>query len=141
MKTYKKAEKAVINFFNSKKDCCAFRFQDTADVNSQLGRFGSNQGMVYVEKNPSDFIVIERGTTYFAEAKSTENVKGVTSSLFDQQRGYRNRILSCGGKYYYFVYSITRARWYKIPGDVIRDNANRTWEDLAVYRYGSLEAI
>lgn len=142
MQTYKLAEKAVLEYFNSSKDCYAARFTDTHDINSQLRRFRIiGSPMVYAHRNPSDFIVVERGETYFAEAKSTENIKGVSSSLFDEQKGERTRILRAGGKYFYFVYSFVRARWYKIPGAVIAEKATRTWEELAPYTVRYLKGL
>ena len=62
MLTYQLAEKAVLEYFNSSKDCYAARFTDTHDINSQLRRFRTiGSPMVYAHRNPSDFIVVERG--------------------------------------------------------------------------------
>lgn len=133
MQTYTRAENVVLDYFKSSKDCCAFRLNDTRDINAQLKRFGTNKPMVYAHSKPSDIIIVERGSTYFAEVKSTENLKGITKSLFSQQVGSRERILRSGGEYYYFIYSLVKARWYKVPGSIIAENANRTWDELAVY--------
>lgn len=141
MKVYQKAEKAILAHYNKSKDCCAFRFQDSKDVTAQLGIFKSCSGVAYTQRNPADFIVVERGNVFFAEAKSTENVRGITTSLFNQQKGYRNRILDCGGKYIYFIWSVARCNWYKIPGGVIRECATRSWDELSIYKISNIEGV
>ena len=93
MKDWKKAEATVYKYFSEKKGSFIHRFTDTHDINAQLKRFHEGKGMVYTEKKPSDFIIVEGGIVYFAEVKSTENIRGVTSSLFEEQKGMRNRIM------------------------------------------------
>lgn len=133
MKDWSKAEKAVYKYFSEEKGSFIYRFSDTHDVNAQLKRFGENKKMVFTEKKPSDFLVVFHGRMFFAEVKSTENVKGVTSSLFKEQVGLRNRIVKASGAYFYFIYSIFNKKWYVVPAFEIMSNPNRKWEQLKYY--------
>ena len=87
-----------------------------------------------LSSKPSDFVVVDNGYTFFAEVKSTNNARGVTTSLFEQQRVKRDKFLKAGAGYSYFVFSTVRNAWYTIPASVIVENANRTWDELSMYK-------
>lgn len=141
MRYWKKAESTVYKYFSEQKGSFIHRFIDTHDINAQLNRFKDGKEMVFTAAKPSDFIVTYHGTTFYAEVKSTENVKGVTNALFSEQEGMRSRVLKADGLYFYFIYSIFNKQWYKVPGFLIADNPNRKWEELDVYKIDYLEAI
>lgn len=132
------AEKVVYDYFNqSSKTKVCFRFHDSYDVIKLLKR----KQVVPLSKNPSDLLIVDGGKTYFAEVKTTDNVRGLTRPLFEQQRVIRDRILLAGGLYYYFVYSSNIKQWYKIPGEVIKENPNVKWGELGKYMINYLGAI
>lgn len=120
-------EDFIFKYFNRNKSCCCFRFSDTHDTFQ-----GRGHGVV-LSKAPSDFIVTNFGRVFFAEVKSTENLRGTTKKLFDQQAARRNQILTAGGDYEYFVYSEARDKWYVLAGQAVRNCPTRTWEDLDPY--------
>lgn len=141
MRYWKQAEATVYKYFSEKKGSFIHRFIDTHDINAQLNRFKDDKPIIYTEKKPSDFIVIEDGITFFAEVKSTENVKGVTSALFKEQEGMRKRILKVNGLYFYFIYSLFNKCWYKVPGEIIEEKENRKWEELEQYKVDYLKCL
>lgn len=141
MRYWKQAEATVYKYFSEKKGSFIHRFIDTHDINAQLNRFKDRAPIVFVGQRPSDFIAIEDGITFFAEVKSTENVRGVTSALFAEQDGMRKRILKANGLYFYFIYSIFNKSWYKVPGRIIEEKENRKWEELEQYKVGYLKCL
>lgn len=147
MSKWKLGEKEVYDYYSSQRHSYIYRFTDTHDVNSQLKgfnqRMGINQpnGMVYVPANPSDFLVIYKNRTFFLEVKTTENIKGVTYSLFKQQEGFRDRIIRCGGEYWYHIYSIVNKQWYMVPGELIAEKPTCKWEELNHYKIDYLKVL
>lgn len=115
-------EDFIFKYFNRNKNCCCFRFSDTHDTFQGRGR-----GIV-LAKAPSDFMVTNYGATFYAEVKSTENIRGTTKKLFDQQAARRNQILKAGGDYRYLVYSETKDKWYVLAGEAVLKCPTRTWE-------------
>jgi len=117
-------EDFIFKYFNRNKSCCCFRFSDTHDTFQ-----GRGHGVV-LAKAPSDFVITELGNTYYAEVKSTENVKGTTKKLFDQQAARRDQILTSLGEYWYFVYSEAKDKWYILSGFEVAQKPSVKWEDL-----------
>lgn len=139
MSKWKLGEKEVYDYYSTTKNSYCYRFSDTHDINAQLKRFGEK--MVYTSAKPSDFLVIYWGRTIFLEVKTTERIRGVTNSLFSEQEGARDRILRCGGEYWYHIYSIANKQWYMVPGWVIAKNPNSKWEDLKYYKVDYLKEL
>lgn len=141
MKDWKKAEAIVYKYFSEQKGSFIHRFIDTHDINAQLGRFKEGKEMVFTYRKPSDFIVTYHGNTFYAEVKTTVNVKGTTNALFSEQEGMRNRILKADGRYFYFIYSFIKNQWYVVPGFIIAENPNRKWEEIDNFKVDYLCAI
>lgn len=120
-------EDFIFKYFNRNKSCCCFRFSDTHDTFQ-----GRGHGVV-LSKAPSDFIVTNFGRVFFAEVKSTENPKGTTKKLFDQQAARRDQILHAGGGYEYFVYCKAKDKWYVLAGEAVLFCPTRMWDDLDCY--------
>lgn len=135
------AEKKVWSYFrDGTKTRTIHRFNDTKDANA--GRFRDPYSKITTVKEcPSDFIVTDKGQMFFAEVKTTIDRMGVKKNLFEQQSKERTLILSAGGKYYYFIYSITFGSWYKVPAQVIVEKPNRSWFELLAYKIDYLEPI
>lgn len=125
----KKAESFIIDYFDSlkSKQIYAARFADTHDANK--GRWGDpSQKKVIIPRKPCDMMLVVKGMTYFCEVKSTENKKGLKSSLFTEQYAERTRIVNAGGSYLYLIYSYAKEKWYWVPFEDLNENA--TWEEL-----------
>lgn len=129
------AEDEFYKAFNQGKDRYCHRFLDTRDatrvVNRREDLFG-RKVVLAVPPQPSDFIVIWHGNTYFVDVKATSSEKGISSSLFKQQKAQKTKILNAGGKYFFFVNRITTCEWYMIPGDF--KNLNAKWKDLEEFK-------
>lgn len=129
--SYTVVEKTFENYMNSLgKGTYIVRFPDTKEVNSLLWHTGICKKVI-LPRRPSDFLVTEKGHTYYAEIKSTANPKGLTSNLFSQQKGERTRILAAGGDYVYFIYNIQSMKWYKVPARELNENAK--WVELTKF--------
>ncbi len=136
-----KYEKAVYNYFNEKsKSSVCFRFQDALDASKASGVIGKGR-LAFMKKNPSDLLVCDNGDMFFAEVKHTSGIKGVTNSLFEEQRVARDRVLQSSGKYFYFIYSTNINMWYKVPGAFIRDNPNAKWKELGQFLIDYIPAV
>lgn len=128
---WESAEDEFYQAFNSHKDVYCHRFLDTRDatrvVNQRKDLFGKKV-MVKVPKQPADFIVIDNGVTYFADVKTTTSTKGISSSLFRQQRASKLKITNAGGRYFFYVKRLETGQWYMLSSSF--DNLNAKWEDL-----------
>ena len=69
------------------------------------------------------------------------NESPLAQAILNARVGDVCMVESPNGKYFYFVYSFVRARWYKIPGAVIAEKATRTWEELAPYTVRYLKGL
>ena len=117
------AEDEFYKAFNQGKDRYCHRFLDTRDatrvVNRREDLFG-RKVVLAIPPQPSDFIVIWHGNTYFVDVKATSSEKGISSSLFKQQKAQ------------IFVNRITTCEWYMIPGDF--KNLNAKCKDLEEFK-------
>lgn len=124
----KKCEKFVDDYFNTLgKNCVCSRFNDTSDTIQ-----GKGKGIL-LRRNPSDFVITQDGVTFYAEVKSTDSPKGVSSSLFSQQKARRDRILKADGLYIYFIYSSRLDVWFYANGEFIKEKAERSFSELDVH--------
>lgn len=126
---YAQAEKVIYDFYSKTLGKRAYitRFADTKDANR-----GRVSNWVTIAKKPSDFMITFDGDTFYAEVKSTQK-SYIDSGLFKTQRSERLKILSAGGSYIYFVYSILNECWYVLPGD-IADRGKLEFKYLEEYR-------
>lgn len=124
----KKAEDFILDFLSThSKKCFISRFSDTYDANK--GRWGNPSiKKVVLEKKPCDAIMTWNGVTYYLEVKATENIKGLTSSLFSQQKWARTRVEAADGIYLYLIYSYSQEKWYWIKSTELNEKAS--WEEL-----------
>lgn len=120
----KLCEDAVERYFNRNKSTVCTRFADTHDT------FQGRGHGVTLSAKPSDFIITDNGTTFYAEVKSTTSQEGITGGLFKQQAARRDRLLKAGALYLYFVYSEALDCWFSLDGIDIADNPNRKWGEI-----------
>lgn len=132
MDSGKKAEKFILNYLDKlNKDTYVARFVDTYDANK--GRWGSKD-LVAIEERPCDAVLIYGGKTYFCEVKSTTNLSGLTSALFNKrgQKKSRIRVTYAGGSYIYLIYSYAKQQWYWVPYTDLKETAN--WYELEPFK-------
>lgn len=107
------------------------RLPDTHDV------IGLTKGQaVALAKKPSDFIVVSKGTMYFAEVKDCSNkVSFPFSNIKQSQLTAAKRTRIAGGKYFFFIRNKTTGDWYKVPCEVILDHERKSikWKELTQY--------
>lgn len=124
----KRAEEFILDYLSKmSKECFVCRLADTYDANR--GRWGNPEmKKVVLERKPCDAVMTWNGCTCYLEIKATENVKGLTPSLFSQQHWARTRIRAASGQYVYLVYSYRQEKWYWLSSDTLNEKA--TWEEL-----------
>lgn len=83
---------------------------------------GRSKGFVVVKKQPSDYLVVDRGRTYFAEVKSTNDPVGFKKNLLrTSQSSFATMIEAAGGEYFYFIHSIALDKWWMVRAkDLVR---------------------
>ncbi len=113
--------------FNKGKTSYCHRFPDSLDATRSNAR-NPNARFVALPPQPSDFIVVWNGVTFFAEVKSTKSTVGISSSLFKKQAAHKLKINNAGGIYYFFVKRTQTGQWYRIPGHY--PNLNAKWSEL-----------
>lgn len=118
------------------------RFTDAAEVTGL-----NHRKPTIMKKQPSDYLLTERGETVYAEVKSTENVRGFPLSLIGAfQLGSAEQVITAGGRYEFFVRRLhpTQPAWYRVPGGIIlcRKGGNAlqylSWEELEPHRFLAL---
>lgn len=113
--------------FNKGKYSYCHRFPDSLDA-TRSNYKNPNARFVSLPPQPSDFIVCYGGFVFFAEVKSTNSTRGISSSLFKKQAAQKLKILNAGGVYYFFVKRLETGQWYRIPGSY--PNLNAKWSEL-----------
>lgn len=95
------------------KKAYSYSFTDTRRLRAEGGKGFANS-------RPSDRIVTYLGETFYAEIKSTNDADKFSLSLIrPYQLGAAERQVNAGGKYYFFVHSIPRDCWFKIPAELV----------------------
>jgi penicillin-binding protein-related factor A (putative recombinase) len=129
MKTWQDVEKDFAEHFNNQgKGCYVHRFTDTKEIRASTG------GRGLTKAQPSDFLVVAHGLTFFAEVKHCADTTSFPfSALRTGQTVAGRRVLAAGGAYFVFVYAATLQRWFKIPFETIRATTEKKsirWTDL-----------
>lgn len=126
------AQDEFFRFYNRNKNTVCFRFPDTKDANSK--NFGQhNHFLVALDPQPSDFIVVENGKTFFAEVKATADTKDMKSKLFKQsQLNARLKVKNAGGDYFFYIKRLETNQWYRIPHTY--EKLQASWQELENFR-------
>jgi len=117
------------------KDAYIHKFTDTAEVRA------STKGQGKAKKQPSDYIVVEHGVTYFAEVKRCETKTSFPfSRLSVGQLAAAKKIERAGGHYYVFVYSVARAEWFRLPAFTIEEQKKKgrkslPWTEILTFKW------
>jgi len=135
MQTWKQAEKDFESHFNQYgKGAFVARLTDTAAAKAIAGK------KAFVAAQPSDFLVVVEGMTFFAEVKSTVDRNSFHfNNIRKGQIAASRRVSSAGGTYLFFVKSEAHDQWYSVPGAVVhttlRAKKSMTWAELEPYKY------
>lgn len=90
---------------------------------------------------PSDFIVAEDGTLYFAEVKSTTGDRFDYSNVQPGQRSAASIAAKIGAPYVFFIFSLKRREWFRLSGeqfytDLKAGKKSRNFSELETFNFG-----
>jgi penicillin-binding protein-related factor A (putative recombinase) len=123
MQPWKIAEKNFeAHFEQYGKEAAVFRLTDTATAKATAGRHA------FIVAQPSDYMVIVKGDTFFAEVKSTSDDRAFHfGNIQKKQIASSRRIVKAGGSYLFFIKALSLDQWYCVPAQVIHNTiANNT---------------
>jgi penicillin-binding protein-related factor A (putative recombinase) len=133
MELWKAAEKEFESAFDRKgKGAFVHRLTDTAAAKATGGK------RAFVGKQPSDYIVVDNGNTYFAEVKSSQDeVSFPHSNIQAYQMASARRTVKAGGTYVFFIKNLRTGHWYCVPAEVIIGSEKKStrWADIEIYRW------
>lgn len=92
----------------------------------------------FVAAQPSDYLVTVNGETFYAEVKSTQDVKAFHFSNIRKQQMAKSRMIAkAGGLYFFFIKSEHLGQWYCIPAQIVHNHPVKhlTWIELEPYKY------
>lgn len=130
------AQKEFESWFVDRKSAHCFEFHD-----ARLARASGGSRRIFTAAHPSDFIVTDRGKTFYAEVKSCSDPVLFSFSLVrPSQWNAAIRVTRAGGEYFFFIKNETTGVWYKIPGAefiLLRENEKKSakWAYLSDYIY------
>lgn len=131
--TGKPSERDFLQFFKKLgKRAFVHRLVDSADLR------GLNNSPVRAPEQPADWVVTENGETYYAEVKSTTNKTSFPFSLITTNEEKSAKMqLAAGGKYMFFIHSLEKQQWFKVPASIVLSHNKRSfkWDELIPYRW------
>lgn len=131
--TGKSSEQKWENHFTSLgKSAFFYRVVDAAEVRGRTGKIG------FVRPAPSDYVLVYKGRTTFAEVKSTQNATSFPFSILRTvQSAMATQILAAGGDYDVYVHNLITDTWYRIPYQVIQatEKSSIPWSQLQDFKY------
>lgn len=131
-----KAEAEFESWFSGTKLAYAYKFEDARAV---MGALQSRK--VIVQGRPSDYLVTDRGVTFFAEVKSSENptsfaLAGIQKAQWNAAR----QVSAANGLYFFYIRKEPEQIWFKVSAVFFISLADAgiksiKWEFLNQYRY------
>jgi penicillin-binding protein-related factor A (putative recombinase) len=133
MESWKKAENDFKAAFSRLgKEAVVIRFSDAAEAKVLNGRRAKARAQA------SDFLVVVRGETFFAEVKSCEEKVSFPHSNIQPHQLTRSRqILLAGGRYYFFIKAEQFDVWYRVPASIVHNAERKStrWTDIEGYSW------
>tara|TARA_R110002072_G_scaffold26966_17_gene88471 strand:+ start:2652 stop:3086 length:435 start_codon:yes stop_codon:yes gene_type:complete len=135
---WKQAEKDFESFMNARgKKAYVHRLTDTAQAKATGGK------KAFVVNQPSDYLGVLDGNTFFGEVKSSANPTSFPySNIKKTQLAHARRIIAAGGSYLFFIKSFVLDKWYIVPAQVVINNKtskSSKWTALAQYEWDPYE--
>ena len=135
---WKQAESDFESFMNARgKKAYVHRLTDTAQAKATGGK------KAFVVNQPSDYLGVLDGLTFFGEVKSSTNRTSFPySNIKKTQLAHARRIIMAGGSYLFFIKSYALDKWYIVPAQFIINNKtskSSKWTDLAPYEWNPYE--
>ena len=124
------AEAEFESWFTTKQNYC-FKFHDARQA---MGAGGSRR--IFTAAHPSDYIVVDKGCTFFAEVKSSQDeVSFPFASIQKSQWSGAMQTTSASGLYYFFIKSEFLGKWFRVPAYLMinmREQGHKSvkWEHL-----------
>lgn len=133
MQSWKSVEKEFEGVFALKgKDAFVHRLSDTAAAKATSGK------KAFVKAQPSDYFVVDKGHTFFAEVKSSQDLISFPhSNIQPYQMASARRITKAGGDYVFFLKNLNTGQWYCLPAEVIITSEKKStrWADIETYHW------
>lgn len=117
------------------KSAHVFKFTDASEATGQNGR------VTAIKAQPSDWLITYKGHTWYAETKSTTDVKKFAFSLLRKtQSAFAKMILAAGGEYIVYVHRLATDQWYAVPYDHIdclreAGKGSMSWDELSPFEW------
>lgn len=124
------------SFARQGKRAFTHRFVDAAEIKGKTGKVA-----VGASPQPSDFLLVNNGLTFFCEVKSTQNETSFPFSMLrTTQSAMAKMILAAGGGYRIYIHSLALDQWFCIPYQVVLDvkaagASSIKWPILAPYQW------
>jgi len=128
-------DKWEAHFTSLGKQAYFYRVVDAAEVRGRTGKIG------FIRPAPSDYVLVHRGRTSFAEVKSTQNPTSFPFSLLRVvQSSIATRVLAAGGDYDVYAHNLITDVWYKFPYQLVvatkdAGRASIPWSQLQDFIY------
>lgn len=118
------------------KDQWCYAFEDTRAAQGNSGK----KVRVFTKARPSDYLVVNRGLTFFAEVKSShDEVSFNLNNVETMQWTAAIRSVAAGGLYFFFVWSVHWHCWFKVPASVFveqrKTKKSIKWTELQPYKW------
>jgi len=131
---WKRAEKDFEGFMKARgKKAYVHRLTDTAAAKATGGK------KAFVVNQPSDYLGVLDGNTFFGEVKSSTNkVSFPYSNIKTTQMAHARRIIMAGGSYLFFIKSYALDKWYIVPAQAVINNKtskSSKWTDLTQFEW------
>lgn len=128
MQDWKKAENDFKDAFKPLgKGAVVLKFSDAAEAKVLNGVRAKARAQA------SDFLVVARGETFFAEVKSSaEKVSFPHGNIQPHQLARSRQVVAAGGQYFFFIKSEALGQWFKVPASFIHRATKKStkWSEI-----------
>lgn len=108
-------------------NCFLHRFVDNSDLMNR-----GNRGHASLPRQPSDYLVVFKGQTFFAEVKATEQEKFSLSRIEPAQWAAMMKAKVAGGRYYVFIWRPTLLKWSVVNGESLLEMSENNTKSLKI---------
>lgn len=113
------------------------RFTDAAHL------YGLNKRLIIAPDQPSDYLIVSKGSSQLAEVKSTRKATSFAfGAIRKGQMANAKMIIKAGGTYNFYVNRTDDSNkptedWFRVPASVVDATPKRSlnWGELEVFRW------